>query len=270
MNNYSLIEIKALTPSRYVVKVKHSLKEEKITVMNDTLLDMGLFKPREITKNEYDQLKAAGVIDDLKAKAIHFISYQPRLTKEVLTFLEKKDASKRQINSIIKELSIAGLLNDKEYIKSFVDNAVNYESVGPFKVKEKLFNKGANSVLVEDAMKQYSKKIEKEKLRELLDKECRYPMKKPFTKMVQVLKQKMITKGFSIDVVETIVGEYKETIKSQIDEDYLLDRELQKIPRRLLEEKNKQKLIAKLMRLGYSYSLIKEKIKGGNFDEINE
>lgn len=88
--------------------------------------------------------------------------------------------------------------------------------------------------------------------------------------MVQTLKQRFMTKGYTIHVIESVLEQYKEDIRAQIDEEYLLTQELKKLPSKMLDKNQTQKLIGKLMRLGYSYSLIKEKIKGGNFDETIE
>gem|GEM_PF-3490496 len=270
MSDFHLLEIQSITPNRYVLKIKKDSKEEKLTLMSETLLEMGLFKPRELSEEEYRKLKDSSVIDELKSKAIHFISFQARLVSEVKTFLEKKDASKKQIQQIISELKHAGLLDDEQYIKSIIDTAIQYEYDGPYKVKEKLIKKGANISLVDHYLDHYTDEVQKKKLRELLSKECKYTMKKPLTKMNQTFKQRYITKGYSIEIVDNILEEFKEDISAQIDEEYLLLQELRRIPKSMFEKKNKQKLTAKLMRLGYSYSLIKEKTKGGNDDENYE
>jgi len=94
LTEIALIEIKALTPNRYVVEVKKNDGKEKITVMSETLIALGLFKPRVLTIDEYQTLKASGVIDELKSKAIHFLAFRARLTSEVVTFLEKKEELK--------------------------------------------------------------------------------------------------------------------------------------------------------------------------------
>ncbi len=270
MSDFQLIEIKSITPNRYVLKVKKDSQEEKLTLMSETLLEMGLFKPKELTKDEYQKLKDSSVIDDLKSKAIHYISFQARLVNEVVTFLEKKEASKKQIQQIISELKHAGLLDDERYIKSIIDSAVQYDYDGPYKVREKLIKKGANISLVDHYLASYTTDVQMNKLRELMSKECKYKMKKPISKMNQTLKQRFITKGYSIELVGFIVEEFKEDIRAQIDEEYLLLQDLKRMPKQLFEKKNKQKLIAKLMRLGYSYSLIKENTKGGNDDENYE
>lgn len=267
MSKIELLEIKSVTPNRYVLKVRKNSKEEKITLMSDTLLSMELFKPREITAYEYQALKDSSVIDELKSKAIRFLSFQARLVSEVVVFLEKKEASSKQIKQIISELKHASLLDDEQYIKATIDSAILYDYDGPYKVKEKLLKKGADYALVDDLLVRYTKDIEEQKLSELLDKECKYKMKKPLSKMIQTFKQRFINKGFSIEIIDKVIENYKEMISEQIDEDYLITEELKRLPKQMLLKKNHQKLIAKLMRLGYSYSLIKEKIKGGNFDE---
>jgi regulatory protein len=167
-------------------------------------------------------------------------------------------------------LKHAGLLDDEQYIKSIIDTTIQYEYDGPYKVREKLIKKGANISLVDHYLDRYTDEVQKKKLRELLSKECKYTMKKPLTKMNQTFKQRYITKGYSIEIVDNILEEFKEDISAQIDEEYLLLQELRRIPKSMFEKKNKQKLTAKLMRLGYSYSLIKEKTKGGNDDENYE
>ncbi len=270
MNKIDLIEIKALTPNRYVVKVKNHSVEEKITVLSETLIDLGIFKPCTLSNDEYQVLKASGVIDELKNKAIHFVSFQARLTSEVVAFLEKKDASKKQISQIIRDFKEANLLDDDAYVKAYIDRVIRYEFDGPFKVREKLLKKGAAQPLIEQYLVDFNDEVQRKKVSELLTKELQYKMKKPLNKMIQSLKQRFMTKGFVIHVIESVLEEYKEDIRMQIDEEYLLNQELKKMPIKMFDKNQSQKLIAKLMRQGFSYQLIKEKIKGGNFDETIE
>jgi len=77
------------------------------------------------------------------------------------------------------------------------------------------------------------------------------------------LKQKLINKGFSLNVVESSLISCKDDIKAMIDEKSLLQNEIQKLKGKynldVYEEKNK--LIKKLMTKGYSYELIKINLK---------
>ena len=262
-----MIEIKALTVERYKVKVKEAKKEHTYSVLSETLMDLNLFKPRTLTEEEFQSLKKAAMLDDLKDKAIYFISFQARLSSEVQDFLKKKGASNKQVNDLLEEFKKSNLLNDEAYVSSYIDSAINYDYDGPYKVRDKLLKKGAASDIVHQYLDKYTREIEREKLVYLVEKECQYKIKKPLQKTLSSLKHKYQTKGFHLDVVDDVLDQYKEDLRMQIDEEYLLEEEIKKLPKKMFLKENRQKLVAKLMRKGYSYSLIKEIVKGGDFDE---
>ena len=236
-------------------------------MMSETLLKLSLFKPRILEEEEYQTLKNEANIDALKAKAVHYIGFQPRLASEVRSFLEKKEASPKQVNRIIKDLQETNLLNDENYLVAYLNQAIEYDYDGPFKVRDKLLKKGADASMVASALDKYTKKVEYQKLCTMVEKECRYKSKKPLNKVLMSLKQRYLTKGFHMDLIDQVLEEFKEDLRAQIDEEYLLKQELAKMPRKMFEKENKEKLMAKLLRKGYRYPLIKEIIKGGDFDE---
>ncbi len=105
----------------------------------------------------------------------------------------------------------------------------------------------------------YNENIQFDKVYELIHKELKYKQKKPYQKVYLSLKQKLITKGFSLSIIESSLLSSKDDILEKIDSLDLLKKDFYKIVDKfdLSVYEEKSKLIKKLMSKGHNYDLIK-------------
>lgn len=253
-------DIKKLRNDTYVIEIEEKNAVIPHVITENTLLKHNLLNKDSLSKEEYKKIIKDNEYELLYLKAINYISYQMRTISEVKKRLQKDTQNVELINKIISELKSNRYLNDKEYVKEYINEKMEFDLVGPRYLKEKLIKKGIHFDLINDALLQYNEFIQYEKIYELVTKELKYKQKKPYQKTYLAFKQKLITKGFDLSIIESSLLSRKDDIIDMIDEEDLLSKDFSKIKDKydLSKYDEKNKLIKKLLSKGHNYDLIKE------------
>ncbi|MBL8097142.1 MAG: RecX family transcriptional regulator [Anaerolineales bacterium] len=77
---------------------------------------------QELTEADVERLKAADAREEAYARALRLIDRRPRSTREVADNLKKNKVAPEDIEAAIARLGRAGLLNDAEFAKMWVEN----------------------------------------------------------------------------------------------------------------------------------------------------
>ncbi len=243
----------------YIIEISKQGTVEQHIITENTIIKYNLLTKDLLSTEEYKRIIKDNEYELLYLKAINFISYQMRSISEVKKHLKKDTKNEALINKIVSELKLNKYLNDKYYVTEYVNQKIEYDLVGPRYIKDKLIKKGIHFDLIDEQLKKYNENIEYDKIYQIIHKDIRFKQKKPYQKIYLSLKQKLVTKGFSLNVIESALLSNKDDIKAMIDEDELLQKEIKKIGFKYdlnsYEEKNK--LIKKLMLKGYNYENIK-------------
>lgn len=255
--------IKKLKNDRYVIEVnvKDALVPHIIT--ENTIIKHNLLSKKSLSNDEYKRIIKDNEYELLYLKALNFISYQMRSISEVRKHLMKTTRSENLITKIINELKNNKYLDDSNYVAEYVNEKLEYDLVGPAYIKQKLIQKGIHFDLIEDRLSNYTDDEQFEKIQQIITKELQSKQTKPYQKVYLSIKQKLVTRGFSLNLIESALLSSKDDIKEMIDEDMLMIKEISKVKMKfnLNDYNEKNKLIKKLMAKGYHYDLIKKHLK---------
>jgi regulatory protein len=254
--------IKKLKNDRYLVEIiKKDIKIPHI-ISENTLIKHNLLTTDTLTNDEYKKIIKHNEYELLYLKAINYISYQMRTISEVKKHLKKDTQDESLINKIIAELKKHKYVNDLHYVDEYVTQKLEFDLVGPRYIKDKLVLKGIHYELIDSALLRYSEDMQFDKINDILDKELRYKLKKPYKKVYMSLKQKLVTKGYTLSVIESSLLSRKDDILKVVDEDSLIKKDVQKLKKdydiKVYEQK--QKVMKKLLTKGYNYETIKKHI----------
>lgn len=145
----------------------------------------------------------------------------------------------------IKKLEEQGYINDKNYAKSYIHNSIITTYKGPKKIVSELEKKGLIDSDYIEALEEYSKDLEKEKLKKIIFKK----IKTNHNKSAKVLKQKLlmdlINNGFHQDIIKEVlnnidISENEEIAKKEYQKYY--NKLSKKYSGKELEYKLKQKM----------------------------
>ena len=132
--------------------------------------------------------------------------------------------------------------------------------------------KGIHFDLIDQHLVKYTEKYQVGKINQIIKNETKYKIKKPYKKAYLSLKRKLVSKGFSLRIIESSLLSNIDEIKAMIDEEPLLARELDKLVKKfdLSKYEDKSKVIKALLSKGFDYELIKKHVKEGALYESDK
>ena len=259
-----LEEISKTKGNRYLLSVRNKKELETYLVYENTIVKYCLLSPRELSDEEYNVIKKDKTTDKLYEKALKFIEYKMRTISEVKKHIGKEVEDIEMIEKIVSKLKSKGYLNDDFYTKTYMNEKIDYDLVGPRYIREKLILKGINYDIIDSNIINYKEESQFDKVFELIKKETKYKIKKPYKKAYMSLKQKLVNKGFSLGVIESSLLSNIDLIKECIDEDSLILREVDILKKKydFSDYQDKSKATKSLLSKGYNYETIKKHLKG--------
>jgi regulatory protein len=120
------------------------IDNEKHIIYGDVLLDCGIFRPTEIDTTTYMKIINDNNYYMAYHKIVSYINYKKRTAKEVRDKLKTIVVNKRDIDKIIDKLYEKGLLNENNYLDSYINDQINLTLNGPFKIRYNLSKLGLN------------------------------------------------------------------------------------------------------------------------------
>lgn len=259
----TITDVKLLGGEKAVVTVDDGTAKTPHVTTHQLVVRYHLETGKTLTKDEFRTFITANEFDLLYNKALSYLSYQMRTISEVKKHLRKSTTDERLIAKLIALLKQNNYLSDSRYVEEYVNEKIQFDLVGPIRIKEKLIQKGIHYDLIDAELIRFTGDIEYDKVSELIHKEIRHRLKKPYRKVIDSLKRKCVSKGFHLNVIEAAILSMKDDITAQIDERDLLETAFQKLKRDydLDDYEQRQKLMHKLMSQGFSYELVSDIVK---------
>ncbi len=201
-----------------ILKIEFQDRENhfKIILDNDKILyasyelynDLSLQVNKELSNSEMEILLKYETDKVLFSKINNFISYRIRSEKEVRDRLLKENVNEDQLNEIISKYKDEKIIDDNYFAKIFFDNKAKYNNWSIRKIEYELKLKGISTEIINTLKYDYLD-LEFENAKNIVDKKI-YNWNKKYDKFK--LKNKIYSflsqKGFSYDVINTIVEEY--------------------------------------------------------------
>ncbi len=85
-------------------------------------------------------------------KALRYLGYQARSTREVRRHLEKHKISKRSIRNVLDKLTEYRYVDDLEYARSFVSNRKRTRPKAVFALRYELGQKGISDMIIDQVL----------------------------------------------------------------------------------------------------------------------
>ena len=163
---------------------------------------------KEISKEEYLEIKSFSEFNILLFKSLNFLSYRMRTEKEIMDRLLKETNDFNIIGEVITYLKDNNYIDDIVFTKKFYENKSYYNNWSSKKIIYELQNKGIsrekfNEIITETYENDYNnaKKLVEKKYKTLKIGNDNYKFKnKVYTYLTN--------RGFSYDIIKEIIEEY--------------------------------------------------------------
>ncbi|MDD7352743.1 MAG: RecX family transcriptional regulator [Peptoniphilaceae bacterium] len=178
---------------------------EEIDISEETLIEFGIYKGQEVEDEIIEKLK----FEDEKSNAL-LIAYKflqrNKTEKQLIDHLYKNKVSKNIIDIIIPILNEKKYLNDEDYARRYLYDAMNIKKYGKIKIIYMLRSKGIDNRIIEKIMKDYDYELEYLNAEKLISKKLDANEKD--LKKINSAKKYLQSRGFEFEIVNFIVDEY--------------------------------------------------------------
>ena len=178
---------------------------EEIKISEDTLVNFGLYKGQEIEEDFVENLK----FEDEKSEAL-LLSYkflQRNKTKQQLVdYLYKNKIQRDIIDIILPILEEKKYLNDEDYARRYLSDALNIKKYGKIKTRYMLMSKGIDKKIIEKVMENYDYELEYINALELIEK--RISKDETDSKIINSAKNYLQGRGFEFEIINFTLDDY--------------------------------------------------------------
>lgn len=178
---------------------------EEIKISEDTLVNFGLYKGQEVEEEFVENLK----FEDEKSEAL-LLSYkflQRNKTKhQLVDYLYKNKIQRDIIDIILPILEEKKYLNDEDYARRYLSDALNIKKYGKIKTRYMLMSKGIDKKIIENVMENYDYELEYMNALELIKKRISKDETDP--KIINSAKNYLQGRGFEFEIINFTLDDY--------------------------------------------------------------
>ncbi|GAC1397324.1 MAG: RecX family transcriptional regulator [Chloroflexota bacterium] len=116
----------------------------------------GLVAGMEISPEEVDALMHDAEVENAYEKALGFLSYRPRSTREIQDYFKKRKADPDVTLAVVEKLERSGLLNDGEFARYWVENRQTFQPRGSRALRAELRGKGVGNDAIDEALQTFT------------------------------------------------------------------------------------------------------------------
>ena len=178
---------------------------EEIKISEDTLVNFGLYKGQEVEEEFVENLK----FEDEKSEAL-LLSYkflQRNKTKQQLVdYLYKNKIQRDIIDLVLPILEEKKYLNDEDYARRYLSDALNIKKYGKIKTRYMLMSKGIDKKIIEKVMEDYDYELEYMNALELIEKRISKDETDP--KIINSAKNYLQGRGFEFEIINFTLDDY--------------------------------------------------------------
>ena len=226
---------------------------EKLELDKEIYTNFYLYEGKEVSKKEYSEIKEYNNVAALLQYALRVRSKAIYSEYQIREKLYKKEATKSEVDKVIKSMKQYDLIDDDAFVKDYVEyyNSLNY---GKNKILNKLSEKGIFEAKLSKI--KFPITIERNKAKNVYLRLLKKYEKYNFTQKKQHVYSAYINLGFDSEVASEMVSLIKEEKNSKA-ELTKLEKDYEKVYLRLSRKYQKKELRQKVMQslLGKGYRM---------------
>ncbi len=247
-----IIKFKKIGKNKYQV----FFDNDEIVLFEDVILKYNLLSIKDLSLDLLNKILEDNTFYEIYNYALYYIDIKMRNEKELTEYLKKKNYDENIIDKVIIRLRKEGYLDDKKYVRAYINDKVNLSLYGPFKIKNELLKLNLDENTIEEYLNTISDEIWLDKINKIIEKKVRLNKKLSGNYLKQKISEDLYYLGYDKDL-------YLDLIESlDIEDNNTLEFEYKKVYKKYKDKYKNEKL--KRMTITY---LVK---KGFRYDDIIE
>ncbi len=251
-----ITKIKKLSNDKYKIEFDN---HDKLITYDKVILNNNLLFDKEVDNKKLNDLIIESDYYSNYNKVVKYINIKIRSEFEINKYLDKIIVNEKDKKNIIKELKKQNLINDKNFVKSFISDKIRLSTMGPNKIRQELLKHEINLNLINEELNNYGNEDIREKLRKLIIKKIRLNNKYSNYILKQKLLNYFLELGYDNEDILEIINENLSSNDLSIKKEYELQKK--KLSKKYSGEQLDFYLCQKLYQKGFTREEI-EKISG--------
>lgn len=247
-----IIKYKKVKTNQYEIELEGT---DSILLYDDIIVKHNLLLKGELSKSELKSIIEENSSYESYYIALRYLGKRMHSKKEIYQYLEKKEFSKGTILATIDKLIKQGYINEEQFTKAFIHDALAFTLDGPLKLERKLLDLGIEEDLIRSELSKVEHNIWSSKVDKVLEKRL-----KSIKYTEKIWKQKTESYLYQLGYSRKLVDDKIMNVNFE-NSDQLLEKEYQKLLRKLERKYNGQELKFQLKNKLYA--------KGFTLDEID-
>jgi len=163
-----------------------------------------------LSDDDVARLRMRDEVERAYERALNFLSYRPRSEAEVRRNLRKKNVEEEEVvEEVTGRLTRAGLLNDQEFARYWVENRLQFNPRGARALRHELREKGVPASIITDTLMDFDEEVAARKVAEVGARRLAHLEPRDFRRR---LEGYLARRGFSYVMIRPLVEEMLEAI----------------------------------------------------------
>lgn len=240
-----IIKYKKTTKDRYKIDLDDG---RELLLYEDVILKFELLLKKEIFELDIMKIEAFNQECDVYHVALESINHRFKSIYDTREFLVKKEYPIEMIEKAIEKLVEQGYLNDRSFIKSYINNQIVTTNKGPYKIRRELSEHRVDLNIVDEELVVFDEESQLEKIRKVLARLYNSNRNRGGTVLKKKLVNDLSNLGYDNSIISKVIEEFDFSNNKDI-----ASREYEKLYKKLsrkydgkeLEYKIKEKLYQK-------------------------
>jgi regulatory protein len=165
-----------------------------------------------LSDDDIARLQMQDEVERAYERALNFLSYRPRSEFEVRTNLRKKNVGDEVVKAVVERLTRAGLLNDREFARYWVENRLQFNPRGVRALHHELRAKGVSGSIIADTLADLDEEVTARRAAEAGARRLAHLEPRDFRRR---LRAYLARRGFSYAVIEPLTEEMLEAVRRE-------------------------------------------------------
>ncbi len=180
-----------------------------IDTYEDVILNNNLLYKKEIDNNLYNVIINDNMYEEAYNKSVSYIEVRLRSTNEIKVYLKNKKYSEEVINSTINRLLKNNILNDEVFAKAFINDKLNFTTMGPYKIELELKKHYIDTNIISTYINNIDEDILYEKIDKLITKFMKTNKKHKGFMLKNKIYNNLLNLGYKSSMILEILNNYE-------------------------------------------------------------
>lgn len=180
-----------------------------IDTYEDVILNNNLLYKKEIDNKLYNVIINDNMYEEAYNKSVSYIEVRLRSTNEIKVYLKNKKYSEEVIESIVNRLLKNNILNDEVFTKAFINDKLNFTTMGPYKIELELKKHHIDTNIISTYINNIDEDILYEKIDKLVTKFIKTNKKHKGFVLKNKIYNNLLNLGYKSSMILEILNNYE-------------------------------------------------------------